>query len=90
MTRPGSIRSSLMDGLGTPCRWTKEQCLTVSPCPYPHWRPAFLDAGILIMLQQVRLNVFSLNMADFPSPSSPCPPQCFYSLSFVVGPLLQA
>ena len=20
---------------------TNEQCLTVTPCPYPHWRPAF-------------------------------------------------
>ena len=30
-----------MDGLSTPYRLTKEKCLTVIPCPYPHWRPAF-------------------------------------------------
>ena len=38
----GSIWSSLTYGLGTSYRLTKEQCWTVS-CPYPHWRPAFLN-----------------------------------------------
>ena len=61
-----------------PYRLNKGQCLTVTPFPYPHWRPAFgdlvlpalnlsiLDAGILIMVQQVRLMMFSLNMVDYP------------------------
>ena len=38
---PGSIRSSPRDGLSTPYRLTKEQCLTVPPCPYLHGRTAF-------------------------------------------------
>ena len=59
-----------------------------------------LDAGILIMVQQVSLMMFSLTIAY---PSSCCPPgillggqvqgtnlRCSYSLSFVVGPLLHA
>ena len=37
----GLIRSSLRDGLSTPDRLTKEQCLTVTPYPHPLWRPAF-------------------------------------------------
>ena len=37
----GLIRSSLMGGSRTPYRLTKEQCLTVTPCPYPHGGPAF-------------------------------------------------
>ena len=37
----GSIRSSPRDGLRTPYRLTKEQCLTVPPCPYLHGRTAF-------------------------------------------------
>ena len=36
----GWIRSNLTYGLSTPYRLTKEQCWTVTPCPYPHRRPA--------------------------------------------------
>ena len=52
----------------------KEQCQTVPPCSYLHGRPGLgpsctafstLDAGILIMVQQVRLIMFSLNMLDY-------------------------
>ena len=73
----GSIRSSPRYGLSTPYRLTKEQCWTVPPCSYLHGvRPAL-------------------------GPSSRCPPKFFfdeqvggtllskfYSLGFVVGPLL--
>ena len=37
----GLIRSSLRDGISIPSRLTTEQCLTVTPYPYPHRRPAF-------------------------------------------------
>ena len=30
-----------MDGVITPYRLTKKQQLTVTPCPYQHWRPVF-------------------------------------------------
>ena len=37
---------------------------------------SILDAGILIMVQQLKLMMFSLNM-DYPCTSSHCPPECF-------------
>ena len=36
---------------------------------------SILDAGILIMVQQISLMMFFLNMADYPLPSSRCPPK---------------
>ena len=69
----GSLRSSPRYGLSTTYRLTQKQCWTVPPCSYLCGRPPFcpsctefstLDAGILIMVQQVRLIMFSLNMLD--------------------------
>ena len=108
----GSIRSSLRDGWITPYRLSKLQCLTVTPCPYPQWGPAFgpscnefvyhgLDAGILIMVQQVRLNIniehgglphvlpLTVHLGYFfGGQVEGTILRCSYSLSFVVGPLL--
>ena len=63
---------------------------------HPALNLSTLDAGILIMMQQVSLMMFSLNMVD-------CPAgiyfggqvlgtilRCSYSLSFVIGHLLHA
>ena len=63
-----------------------------------------LNAGILIMMQQVRLMMFSLNMVDYSTPFLLLSTQDFflagqvrettlnlsYSLRFFVGPLLHA
>ena len=48
----------------------KEQCWTVPPCSYlylvlPALNWSALDAGILIIVQQVRLIMFLLNMVEF-------------------------
>ena len=75
----GSIRSSPGDGLNTPCRLTKIQCWTVTVgllhnvliymgelhLVLPAMILSTLDAGILIMVQPVRLMMFSLNMMNF-------------------------
>ena len=107
----GSIRSSPRYGLSTPFRLTKEQCWTVSPCSWLNRRPALgpsctefstLDAGILIMVQQVRLIMLSLNMLDYSMSLHLLSTLIFfgrtsigvtilskfYSLGFVMGPLM--
>ena len=75
----GSIRSSPGDGLNTPCRLTKIQCWPVTVgllhnvlifmgelhLVLPAMILSTLDSGILIMVQQVRLMMFSLNMVDY-------------------------
>ena len=53
---------------------TKEQCLTVTPVLIhiglhlliPELNLSILDAGIMIMVQNVRLMMLSLNMMDYP------------------------
>ena len=75
----GSIRSSPGDGLNTPCRLTKIQCWPVTVgllhnvlifmgelhLVLPATILSTLDAGILIMVQPVRLMMFSLNMMNY-------------------------
>ena len=71
----GSIRSSLRNGLSTPNRLIKEQSLTLPLCPFIHigdlrlFLPALNlsvpVADILIMVQQIRLMMFSWNMVDY-------------------------
>ena len=52
------------------------------------------NAGILIMMQQVRLMMFSLNMVDyfmsFAGQVGETTLDLSYSLRFIVGPLLHA
>ena len=75
-------------------------CWTVPPCSYLHGRPALgpscteistLDTGTLIMVQQVRLIMFSLNMLDYSMSFLLLSTLItilskFYSLGFVVTP----
>ena len=70
---------------------------------YPALNLSILDAGILIMVQQVSLMMFSLNMVDYPMSFLSLSTWDFfggqvegnflrysYSLSFVAGPPLHA
>ena len=71
----GSIRSSLSYGLGTPYRLTIRNSARLFHhvlfnmgdlhlvLPALNW--STLNAGILIMMQKVRLMMFSLNMVDY-------------------------
>ena len=75
----GSIRSSPKYSLSNPYRLTKErnraglfhQVLIYMVevdmhLVLPALNLSILDAGILIMVQEVRLMMFSLNMVDYP------------------------
>ena len=70
---------------------------------HPALNLSTLDAGILIMMRQVSLMMFSLNMVDYPMSFLLLSSwiffggqvqgtilRCSYSLSIVVGPLLHA
>ena len=70
---------------------------------HPALNLSTLDAGILIMMRQVSLMMFSLNMVDYPMSFLLLSSwiffggqvqgtilRCSYSLSFVMGPLLHA
>ena len=71
----GSIRSSPTEGLSTPYRLTKGSSVGLFHhvhvhmgdlnLVYPALNLFILDAGILIMVQQVGLMMFSLNMVDY-------------------------
>ena len=71
----GSIRSSPRNGLSTPYRLTVRTVLdcstmffsTLETCIWSfQLNLSTLNAGILIMVQQVRLMLFSLDMVDYP------------------------
>ena len=41
-TRAGVVKAMPWGyGVSTPYRFTEKQCLSVTPCHYPHWRPVF-------------------------------------------------
>ena len=41
-TRAGVVKAMPWGyGLSIPYRFTEKQCLSVTPCHYPHWRPEF-------------------------------------------------
>ena len=54
------------DGLSTPYRLTKEGRLLELNFIHTALNLFILDAGILIMVKQVRLMMFSLNMVVYP------------------------
>ena len=60
----GSIRSSPRDGLTTPCRLIIRNMGDLH-IVLPALNLSNLNAGILMMMQQVRLMMFSLNMVDY-------------------------
>ena len=60
----GSIRSSPRDGLTTPCRLIIRNMGDLR-IVLPALNLSNLNAGILMMMQQVRLMMFSLNMVDY-------------------------
>ena len=74
-TRPGAIRSSLRYGLSTPYRLIIRNSARLfhivlfnmgdMHLVLPALKLSTLNAGILIMMHQVRLMMFSLNMVDY-------------------------
>ena len=109
----GSIRLSPRFGLSTPYRLTIGNSARLFHhvlihigdlnLVLPAMNLSILDAGILIIVQHVRLMMFTLNMVDYPMSFLSLStwdcfggqvegtiPRCSFSLSFVLGPLLHA